>query len=106
MSNLDLALRYAAKDKPVFPCNPETTGEWAKSPRCRRGFRDASTDPEQIRRWWDEQPDSAVGMPTGAASGVIVLDVDTKGGKHGDETLRKLEQAYGDLPLSYTNFRD
>jgi Bifunctional DNA primase/polymerase, N-terminal len=34
----------------------------------RHGFRDATTDPDQIRRWWRRQPDANLAIATGAPS--------------------------------------
>lgn len=64
------ALAYAARGVPVFPCRPD------KSPYVKGGFKAASKDPDQIGRWWARWPDALIGMPTGAASEMWVLDVD------------------------------
>lgn len=68
---VDAAISYAGKGLPVFPCNPEN-----KRPLTKRGFEDAATDPEQIRRWWAKWPNAMIGMPTGERSGFWALDVD------------------------------
>jgi hypothetical protein len=47
------------------------------------GYKDATTDPNQIERWWAKHPQALIGMPTGAHSGVAVLDLDKKNGKDG-----------------------
>jgi hypothetical protein len=65
---LAAALRYAALGYKVFPCRP---GD--KRPITRRGFHDASTDREQITRWWAEHPHANIGI---AAEGLLVIDVD------------------------------
>ena len=67
----DAAARFAAVGLPVFPCVP---GE--KRPLVRRGFRDASTDAQQVAAWWSRWPSANIGIPTGAVSGVEVVDVD------------------------------
>ena len=68
---LDHALAYAASLRwPVFPCKPD------KTPYTRHGFKDATTDAEQIRAWWERWPDASIGLPTGLAGGVYVVDVD------------------------------
>ncbi len=56
-----------------------------KHPRTKHGFQDATTDPEEIRRWWEQWPDANIGLATGEPSGVWVLDIDPRNG--GDETL-------------------
>lgn len=59
------------RDIPVFPCAPG-----GKRPLTTHGFQDASTDPAIIGSWWRRWPDANIGIPTGAASGVDVVDVD------------------------------
>lgn len=59
---------------PVFPCQVE-----GKRPLTRRGFLDASSDPARIVAWWSRTPNANIGIPTGAASGVVVVDVDVHG---------------------------
>ena len=56
---------------PVFPCVPG-----GKRPLTPHGFQDASTDPAIIGAWWRHWPDANIGVPTGTASGVDVVDVD------------------------------
>lgn len=69
--SLGLAARsLAAAGVPVFPCVVE-----GKRPLTRRGFLDASSDPEQVAAWWSRTPNANIGIPTGAPSGVVVVDV-------------------------------
>lgn len=70
------AIEYARRGWPVFPCRPGS-----KEPATRHGFRDASTDPDQIWSWWRRHPDANLAIATGAP-GPDVLDVD----KHGPAT--------------------
>jgi hypothetical protein len=67
---LDQALGLAGFGWPVFPCLP---GQ--KVPATEHGFRDASVDPDQIRRWFTHHPDRNLAIATGAP-GPDVLDVD------------------------------
>ncbi len=67
------AARFAAVGVPVFPC---VSGQ--KRPLTSRGFHDATTDPLQVAAWWRRWPAANLGMPTGAVSGVEVVDVDRK----------------------------
>ena len=55
----------------MFPCVP---GE--KRPLVLRGFHDATADPAQVAEWWSRWPSANIGIPTGAVSGVEVVDVD------------------------------
>jgi hypothetical protein len=64
------ALKIAAKDKPVFPCKPD------KSPYTPRGFKDATTNPGQVRTLFTKHAAALIGMPTGSRSGVFVVDED------------------------------
>jgi hypothetical protein len=77
------ALRYAEQGRPVFPVAPG--GKVPAIPRAEggQGFKDATTDPDQIRAWWQRWPNANVGMPTGKASGLVVLDVDARAGGYG-----------------------
>lgn len=100
MSMLDWALLYAEKKYAVFPLMPRS-----KAPATAHGFYDASTDPDQIRKWWKENPNYNIGIATGDPShGLYVIDVDDnpKKGKHGAETLRKWETEHGPLPETIT----
>mgnify|MGYP004448381815 FL=1 len=58
----------------------------------------ATTDPEQIKKWWDTWPDADIGIATG--DGLLVIDVDAYRG--GVESLRDLEKQYDSLPHTPT----
>ena len=90
---LAVALEYAARGLPVFPCMPR-----GKTPAVARGFHAATTNPATIRRYWTD-PDRNIATATGARSGFWVVDID---GLEGAETLRALELKHGDLPNTRT----
>ena len=69
---------------PVFPCDAQ------KRPMTQHGFRDATRDPETIRRSFRNA--AMIGIPTGEASGFFVLDLDCKNGAQGLEWLAAHEQ--------------
>ena len=71
-----------SKRAPVFPCRRADQTDQdgrvlkAKSPLTRNGFRDATQDEQQIRRWWSANPEALVGVPTGSITGLVVIDYD------------------------------
>ena len=67
------AVLYAAHGWAVFPCVIE-----GKTPATQHGFKDASTDVDQVRRWWGRDPERNVAIATGEVSGIWVLDFDKK----------------------------
>lgn len=86
---LTLAARsLAAAGVPVFPCVVE-----GKRPLTRRGFLDACSDPEQVAAWWSRTPEANIGIPTGAASGVVVVDVDVHGPQDGRAAYQRATDA-------------
>lgn len=93
---MDYALWYGNLGMAVFPIKPRS-----KSPLTKHGFRNASKDPQQIKKWWSCWPDANIGVATGVVSGglvVIDLDVDNEKGIDGRATLREWEATHGSLP--------
>lgn len=88
---LRAALYYARHGWPVFPLRPRS-----KVPATEHGFYDGTKDPAVITPTWKNGPNSNIGIPTGTASGLVVLDVDPRHG--GDDTLAELEHANGEIP--------
>src|SRR5215469_8136869 len=79
MSAEQEALQYAAeRDSSLFPCRPDGGPRLRKTPLTPNGFKDASQDPEVVQRWIERYPTALWGMPTGAASGYVILDIDVK----------------------------
>ena len=58
---------------PVFPCRIN------KRPACPHGFKDAALSASAIRDLWRRCPGPLIGVPTGQASDLFVLDVDPDG---------------------------
>lgn len=85
------ALAYVKRGFAVLPCAP---GE--KRPATRHGVKDATTDKASVIRTWSVQGNANVAIATGAASNIVVLDVDPRNG--GDASLAELERQHGELP--------
>ena len=102
---VEVALRYAAHGWPVLPlhaplphgcsCGSLDCGSPGKHPRTRRGLHDATTDPTTIRGWWGRWPHANLGVATGDASGLLVLDIDLP---DGPVSLERLQAEHGALP--------
>lgn len=87
----DSALRYAKRGWPVFPLSPR-----GKKPLPRsNGFKDATTDLTVVEDHWRDNPEANIGLATGEAMGVWVLDID---GPEGSASLTALEEELGPLP--------
>lgn len=105
MSILETALGYAAQGWPVFPiytwhdgacsCGKRHCGSPAKHPRTPNGLKDATADPERIRRYGEHWEQSNIGLATGPAAGVFVVDIDKD--KGGYDSTAKIEATYGSM---------
>ncbi len=73
LSNLTLhqaALYYASLGWPIFPVYPNE-----KNPLTGNGFKDATTDQDQINHWWAATPTANIGLALEAA-GLVAFDPD------------------------------
>jgi hypothetical protein len=80
VSLTDTAL-FLAEQWPVFPCDAN------KRPVTEHGFKDATRDPAQIAAMFRRPGACMIGVPTGAASDLLVIDLDVKDGRPGLEWL-------------------
>jgi len=80
------AQRIACKGKPVFPCNKdkEPLVKWKEQ---------ATSDPERVQALWEKRPGEYIGLVTGSASGIFVLDIDR---------LQAIAELPGALPRTLT----
>ena len=92
------ALDYAKRGLAVFPL-----AERDKVPCIAGGFKNATTDPEQIAAFWKHRPNANIGIATGGMSGGLVVidcDYDEARGEDGMRTVRSFEAANGEFPDS------
>jgi hypothetical protein len=106
------ALRYARRGLKVFPLHAVQAGlctcgcadpgcnDRGKHPRTEHGFLDATTDSDTICEWFDRWSSANLAIATGAASGILVIDIDPRHG--GDASWERLKAELGDLPDTWT----
>ncbi len=94
----------------MFPCCwPSAEGHCAcgrkhqgrdvgKVPLTKHGLVDATTRESTIQSWWRRWPNANIGLVTGTASSIVVLDVDVD--REGDVLLAALEGQFGELPAT------
>ena len=83
------ALALAKQGLHVFPCGHD------KKPLLKKWPEVATTDADQVRRWWAKWPDAAIGVACGP-SGLAVIDLDCKADADG---LSSWEALLQDLQL-------
>ncbi len=103
----EAAIAYAVRGfmtLPIFEidrgrcaCGSDTCRSPGKHPRTRSGVYDATSDLTAVRRWWKRWPTANVGIATGEASGVVVIDVDPRNGG-----VKSLARAVDDRSLPQT----
>lgn len=102
MRILEHAQLYAKADYPVFPVHSIHEGKCTcgrfcraagKHPKIKGGFKSATTDQMLINNWFSKNAN--IGIATGQASGLVIVDVDEKNG--GYRSLEKLEKNFGPL---------
>lgn len=104
-SRRDAALAYAARGWAVLPLFPvvdgacgcgtltcQTPGKHPIGQLVPRGLHNASKFAAQIESWWNAWPDANIGIRTGHASNLIVVDLDERAldGREGSVTWRRL----------------
>lgn len=102
---LDAALQYAGRGWHVLPlvwieggwcsCGDPKCASPGKHPRIRGGLKSASSDRQQVERWWRRWPKANIGIRTGQVSNLVVVDVDGPAAK---VEMGRLMTLYGALP--------
>jgi putative DNA primase/helicase len=117
---LKAALQYAKLGWKVLPlhhiengkctCNGQKGCKPGKHPRWHKddltnGLTNATTEEEQIKKWWDRWKNANIGVVTGGATGIFALDIDIddEAGINGLDTLNDLIKKHGELPLTVTS---
>src|SRR5215472_4398118 len=98
--NLTAALSLAAAGLPVFPAGPD------KRPLIAGWQEKATTEEEQIRKWWDTHPAAVPAIVVGRAD-LVVIDCDRHpGGNDGIKAFNELASANGvklaNVPMTKT----
>lgn len=96
MTMVDAAIQYATKyNWSVFPVRQSD-----KKPLTPHGCKDAKRDVGAITAWWKRFPDASIGIATGSASNLIVidLDLDENKGLDGYEELARWEHDNDEFP--------
>ncbi|MET0087663.1 MAG: phage/plasmid primase, P4 family [Sedimenticola sp.] len=84
------AMNYIRNGYPVIPLGPKS-----KKPLYRSsGFKDASISEGKVKTWWSENPTANIGIATGIFSGIVVIDVDIKGGIDGNASYEALRNEH------------
>ena len=85
-----------AEEYPVFPCDVK------KRPVCQGGFKAATQDPDEIERLFSMQGAALIGVPTGAISGLSVIDIDVRDGKQGEKWVKDNAELLGQTRVAET----
>ena len=93
------ALGYADMGWHVFPAPPGFKKSYKSAEHSDGRAWGATISPAEIKRDWNRWPGANVGITTGAASGIFVIDLDRKNGVDGVQWLAdKIEEHGGDWP--------
>ena len=92
----------------IFPCHSIVDGRCScgkarctspgKHPRTKQGFKEATNDPEQIRKWWTRWPTANIGLATGG--GIAAFDID---GPEGFAEFQAFVAQHGRVPETLTS---
>ena len=105
---IEAAQQFTSNNIPVLPVcaivdgkplcgNPNCPGSKHPLPQLvPHGVKDATTDVSIIKLWNGKYPKANIGIATGAASNLVVLDIDPK--NDGDKTFKELIEQHGELP--------
>jgi hypothetical protein len=109
LSPREAALLYGSHGWPVFPCeaanHDAARKTWSKKPhpmlrneeveRGEGGWKLATTDPDKINEWWEQDPSALIGLVPGM-HGAVVIDAD------GADGIKALYDEAGNFDLAST----
>ena len=89
MSPLNVAIFWASKGYPIFPCREkdDTFGN-VKTPLTKAGFKDATTDLQKVKEWWQRYPNALVGYAV--PENKLIIDVDPRNGGDINDVVTRL----------------
>lgn len=90
-TKLEAALTYASWGWHVLPLIPND-----KRPASAHGVHDATTDTDQIKAWWAQNPSFNIGIAAGEKSGIVVFDIDPR--NNGNESWDDFTAEHGAVP--------
>jgi hypothetical protein len=99
---LTAALEYAGRGVAVFPVPPDAKRSYKSAEHSNGRAWGTTRDAGEICRDFMRWPKARIGIPTGAVSGIVVIETDTVEG-HGVDgaiAIAELEAAHGALPVT------
>lgn len=95
-NRLNEALELAKAGMPLFPLRAGAFAKEEKKPGVKDPLNVATTDEQQITRWFRDTPNGCnFGISVGKV-GIVVVDCDNKGGKNGEKHLEALARDAGE----------
>lgn len=95
--NLEIALALATVGLPILPARvswDKVAGRWRKQPLVSQWQTIATSDPQQLRKWWRAHPAAVPGIELGQA-GLLVIDADRHGSVDGVAAFQALARKHG-----------
>lgn len=98
------AVQYASWGWPVFPLGRQSKAPAISKAKGGKGYKDATSDAERLKRWWDRHPDHNIGLATGQMFDVVDVDTKDKDGNPSPQGVlsflemldtKRLPQCYG-----------
>ncbi|TXG77614.1 hypothetical protein E6Q11_02475 [Candidatus Dojkabacteria bacterium] len=100
LTRVESALKLAEMGFFIHPLRPDT-----KAPAKDSWQVLATRDPQQIQRWWAENPNYNVGIFTTKfreSESILAIDIDQKNGVNGEDTIFELELEGKIFPKTFT----